>query len=386
MSQPQLFPDPAFHFEAVRALWYAPFNGADYGEVMTAVPRIESGDVESWYGHWTELAEAVAHRGSALLDPISRGKAHLRASNYRRTAEFFLAPEDPRRIDSYQFCQENFYAGLTCLGVDFTRSRVQYEDAEMETIFLRSPASGDNDVLAVHGGFDSTPEELYFTVGAAAIERGYHALIWEGPGQGNLLRRYGKPFTHEWERPASVALDSLAAHCTPGAVIGVGISLGGHLLARAAAFEKRFDGIVLFDFFPSIIEAFKSQGSRSGPELEWAMANGKWVFGAGSPGELIGEVQKYDDRQWASQINTNVLLLLGEDEHFFPKDLAYDFFNRLTGAGSRKIREFTRQEGGNLHCRNGAIHLAHEEIFDWIRTVVLAEKRPQAQQSKAARR
>ena len=33
-------------------------------------------------------------------------------------------------------------------------------------------------------GFDSTAEELYFIVGAAAVARGYHCLLFEGPGQG----------------------------------------------------------------------------------------------------------------------------------------------------------------------------------------------------------
>ncbi|WP_165977268.1 alpha/beta hydrolase [Nonomuraea diastatica] len=146
--------------------------------------------------------------------------------------------------------------------MEATRSRVPYEDAEMETIFLRSPRPDARDVLVVHGGFDSTPEELYFVIGAGALERGFHVLLYEGPGQGNLLREFGMPFTPDWERPAATAIDSLGRHCDPGAIIGVGLSFGGHLLARAVSKERRYDAIVLFDYFPGMLRAFTHKMPR----------------------------------------------------------------------------------------------------------------------------
>jgi hypothetical protein len=70
-----------------------------------------------------------------------------------------------------------------------------------------------------------------------------------------------------------------------------------------------------------------------------------------------------------------VLALVGEGEHFFDKDLVYDFAARLTSARSVTVREFTRAGGGKLHCQNGAIHLAHEAIFDWITAKAAANRR-----------
>jgi hypothetical protein len=73
-------------------------------------------------------------------------------------------------------------------------------------------------------------------------------------------------------------------------------------------------------------------------------------------------------------------------------------FHRMAGpslprglpGGLKTLREFRREEGGHLHCRNGAIHLAHEEIFDWIRTAVLRDtaflaKRPYTSGAPVAR-
>ena len=232
---PRFFRTRAFEFELLRVLWAIPFDGADFREALTVVPAIKEGDFDSWYDAWAELAEVVARRGGALSDSVSRGKAALRASSYMRTAEFFLAGGDKRRPNAAAFAREHFYAGLGALGIAFTRSRIPYDGAQMQTLFLRSPSAQHHDVLVVHGGFDSTPEELYFSIGAGAVERGFHVLIWEGPGQGNMLREFGRPFVPDWERPSAVALDSVADHCQPRAVVGVGISLGGHLLARSAA-------------------------------------------------------------------------------------------------------------------------------------------------------
>jgi alpha-beta hydrolase superfamily lysophospholipase len=408
----RFFRTPPFEFELIRALWAAPFGGADFGEVMTVVPAIREGDFDAWYRAWSALATAVAARGEALVDPVSRGNAQLRASAYMRTAEFFLSPSDKRREHAGSFCREQFYAGLDSLAVDFTRSMPAYDGVEMETLFLRSASAEHDDVLVIHGGFDSTPEELYFTIGAAAVERGFHVLIWEGPGQGQLLRVHRRPFEADWEHPASVALDSLSDHCQPRAVIGVGISLGGHLLARAAAHLDRYHGIVLFDYFPSVLAALEHKVpaplrsvfermppgmerltrlyARRDRELAWMLANAMWTFGSKSLAQLIERLRAFDEAAWTDRIDTHVLALLAEEERFFEKSLAYDFVGRLTSARSRRLREFRREEGGHLHCRNGAIHLAHEEIFDWIRTAVLSDtaflaQRPFATSAPVAR-
>jgi hypothetical protein len=382
---------PPFDFETVRAMWYAPFDGADYGEVASAVGDIRRGDTESWFRQWSRIAEMVDARTATLIDPISRGKAALRASNYMRTAEFFLRPDDPRRTESAGFCRSRFDAGLQALGVDATRSRRPYDGGELETIFLRAPGTTDDVVLVVHGGFDSTAEELYFTIGAGALQRGFHVLLYDGPGQGNMLREFGMPFTPEWERPAALAIDALAGHCSPRAILGLGVSFGGHLLARAAAFERRYDGIVLYDYFPGMLDAFRHNVpaplrgafdrmppwmerlmgfySRFDLQMGWALRNALWTFGAQRPAELVATLRAYDETTWAQAITADVLVLVAEKEHFFPKSAAYRFADRATGARSVTVREFTQAEGGHLHCQNGAIHLAHEVIFDWAHRI-----------------
>jgi alpha-beta hydrolase superfamily lysophospholipase len=43
-------------------------------------------------------------------------------------------------------------------------------------------------LLIIQTGFDGTAEELYYTVAVFALARGYNCLLFEGPGQGRVIR------------------------------------------------------------------------------------------------------------------------------------------------------------------------------------------------------
>ena len=47
-----IFNDQSFSFETLRALGYAPYGGADIGEVTSTASRIPDGDKTAWYSEW----------------------------------------------------------------------------------------------------------------------------------------------------------------------------------------------------------------------------------------------------------------------------------------------------------------------------------------------
>src|SRR4051794_8658604 len=100
--QPFIFEnDPAFWFETLRCLSHVADGGADVGECMTTARRIVPGDYDSWHDEWLATADRVAaeaERSLARGHTVSGRGALLRASNYYRSAEFFLHanPADPR--------------------------------------------------------------------------------------------------------------------------------------------------------------------------------------------------------------------------------------------------------------------------------------------------
>jgi hypothetical protein len=55
-------------------------------------------------------------------------------------------------------------------------------------------------VVVVGGGWDSTYDLNLLGISVAALRRGYHGLIHDGPGQSRLLVEEGLPLRHDWEK------------------------------------------------------------------------------------------------------------------------------------------------------------------------------------------
>jgi hypothetical protein len=71
-------------------------------------------------------------------------------------------------------------------------------------------------------------------IGKAALDRGYSVLLYEAPGQGEPLRKYGMKFTPEWEKPTAAVLDEfLRAHERPSKIVLLGMSSTPLKLQRA---------------------------------------------------------------------------------------------------------------------------------------------------------
>ena len=87
---------------------------------------------------------------------------------------------------------------------------IPYEGTFLPGYYYRPDASHQpRPTLMVHGGYDSTGEELYFLIAAAAIQRGYPCLTFEGPGQGALLREQHLPLRPDWEQVVTPVVDFL---------------------------------------------------------------------------------------------------------------------------------------------------------------------------------
>jgi alpha-beta hydrolase superfamily lysophospholipase len=83
---------------------------------------------------------------------------------------------------------ESFRRGAALLDVPPEIVQIPYEDSFLPAYFFRA-ATDDaaRATVILTNGYDGTAEELYFTNGAAALERGYNVLAFEGPGQGSMI-------------------------------------------------------------------------------------------------------------------------------------------------------------------------------------------------------
>lgn len=387
----RFFDDQAYHFQTLRALSDIPADGADTGEVLETIRQIRAGDAQGWHAAWEATGDRLLQRAAKMEDARSKGMAYLRAHNYFRTGEFFLPPNDPKRPAAFAKNVQAFYAGLDILGVRHERLKAPYGKHHLNAVYYPGPPGAQaRPLIVLCGGYDSTLEELYFVLVRAAHERGYSVLTYEGPGQGAVLREQGLPFTHEWEKPTAAVIDAfLAAHPKPPKMVLVGMSLGGYLAPRAAAYDSRFDGVVAYDVLydfgavarhntPGLVFWLRERGwdtlldgmvalkTRLSPGFAWGVANGKWVMGTRNAMDTYDAMQRFTLAPVAQRIKADVLILAGTDDHFIPLSQVADFEAQLRNARSVTTRVYDRESGGAEHCQLGAHTLWHADFFGWL--------------------
>jgi pimeloyl-ACP methyl ester carboxylesterase len=404
-----MFNDVSFSFETLRALAYAPYCGADIGEVTSTASRIPSGDKTAWYSEWRALAERIhadADRSAAEKHPVSARESYLRASNYYRVCEFYLrvdSSNDPEVREVGKLSVDTFARAAQLMNPSPEQVRFPYEDTTLPGWWIPAdrgtahPTGGDPDgprpTLLFHGGFDSTEEELYFAGGAAAARRGYHVLAFAGPGQGSALRDQKMLFRPDWEAVITPAVDWLLARpdVDPDRIALMGMSFGGLLAPRAAATEHRLAALIAYDGLYSfadsvhrmvgpeimkligedldasdvkanaLLEEFtSSKATTFGPIFQWGM----WVFGKDSPVDALRAFTPYSLEGYVPLITCPTLVLDGENDFGHASQLYEALLCQKT------YHLFPAAEGGGEHCQEGVMSRLHQVVFDWLDTVL----------------
>jgi pimeloyl-ACP methyl ester carboxylesterase len=243
----------------------------------------------------------------------------------------------------------------------------------------------------VFGGFDSYIEE-FFPILMSFQDKGWNVVAFEGPGQGAVLEEQGAPLIRDWHRPVAAVLDTFNLQD----VTLVGISLGGCLAIRAAAFEPRVSRVVAFDvlsdFFEcmmavhpgpaslimrallateadSLIDLTLPKLTHQNPVLEWGIAQACHVFGRERPSGAFRAAQTLHTRDVSERIRQDVLLLAGARDHYVPLSQLWDQIRLLSNARSIAARIFTEQEQAQAHCQVGNLPLAIGAISDWAHKI-----------------
>lgn len=399
-----IFRDPGLSFELIRTLGKALGHGADVGESLETARRIAAHEPEglrpvldAWYHEWNATAERIHAIGSECEEkghPVSAGDAYLRASEYYRAADFFLHddPANPEIVRLWDAMHADFVRGLELTGVRFEEVEIPYGTTTLHAYFFSAHADGRRaPTIVVHQGFDGTAEECWFGVGADAVARGYNVLAFDGPGQGRAVRKQGLVFRPDWEAVIGPVLDWTVARpdVDPGRVVLYGISMGGYLAPRAAAYETRLRAVIanegvydvfendaaaarmspeqLRDFVENEPEAYNRVVAgmiQNSTQLYWATTHGQWVFGVETPAELMQAHEAYTMNGSVDLIHCPVLVLDVEGEQFFG-DQSRRLYDALP-TDLRAMITFGAGEGAGLHCQAGAQLLGNQRIFDWL--------------------
>lgn len=396
---PVVFSDPTYDFELRRALGYALSGGADLNEVLQAAHRVKAGDGDSWYQAWFDLAQRVrAMADQARGHRVSTREALLRASAYFRPADFFLHadPGDPRILTSWKLSRDTFRQAARLMDHPVEVIAIPYENTTLPGYFMRPDDTRlPRKTLIVQTGFDGTGEELYFEVAFFALARGYNVLIFEGPGQGGVVREQHLYFRPDWEKVVTPVVDYALSRpeVDRQRLALMGISMGGYLVARAAAYEHRITALVcnpgVMDMMAGKRPSEKQwQEMRADPVatnqamrqrmaqdtgFRWLVNNGMFTMGVRTPLEFMEQFARYRlTEEQAKRITANSLVIASHGDHFMSYDDQKKLYEAMTCP--KALMEFTAAEAATPHCQMGAMAVSSQRIFDWLDKAV--EQKP----------
>ena len=386
-----LFPSKQFHYQALRTMGHSFYRGAAPGEVMHVISEVEDEDEESWRKGWLAMADRCEQMAESAIDNISRGNALLRASNYLRTAEYFIDRDRPDEQRLYERSTFLFRQALESLGFRFSMYYAKWENGRMRNYFFQGNA--DKPLIMICGGYDSTNEESFFWGGRAFIKRGYNVLLFEGPGQSDMIRKYNIRFTEEWGRVVAANLNEALKRYPVLAgrkKLLIGISLGGLLAGRAAASEDRLDGVILFgapfDLQKGALFQMPGAGrflyengyvlafnliagikARFDLNVRWGLRNGIWTIGGDTPYGFLEKCSAYTLEDLHEKVNCHVMVLYGEKD-IYVSDGYQDrkFKTAFPNSKSYCLKVFRGESGAAEHCQCGSVEQSVFEMINWI--------------------
>lgn len=367
----QLHDEANFNFQLNRTLLWG--NG-NLEEIKAITSRITT--TEDWVREMSALAKNAETDGQ-----ISK------AIGYYRMAEFFEGDGTSEKLRLYSRSKTLFYNHHQILfEKEIKREEVDYENSKLP-VWICIPKEEIKDTVIIHGGNDSYMEE-FLPIVQYLVSEGIAVYIFDGPGQGGALRESGIYYTYEWEKPIKAILDSYHLEN----VTLIGLSLGGMLAPRAAAFENRIQRVVAWGIMPSFYDVILTkvphelrilmeteekekvnklieQKMAVDPLVKWAMQHGIFSMNVETPYDYIKKAQHFEMESIGPNITQDFLLLGSNGDHFIPVELYKKVIDALPNVKSLTYKMYTKYDFAENHCNLGNTELVLNDIIHWIMQV-----------------
>ena len=342
-------------------------GAADPNELLRVAAQIRAGNREDWIAAFCAMAEQTR---SIATTAITNGHvrtasdAYLRAFTYFRAAELMVAPTDPQKLELYRQTIDCFREGLSLSAHRHEAVCIAWQGHQLEGTLFKPPAGvADRDrwpCVIFLSGADAVPEQNFFRGVQWLMSRGLACLIFNGPGQGGSIRLHGLPTIAYYEQPISAAVDALSERDDiDGERLGLmGVSMAGYYVMRAAAFEHRFRGIVVWGAMYSVYEDLWVHY----PPLRRQL---RWITGAPDDETAAAKLRDFTLDGILDRVRTPVLITHGAEDEMVPLDSAERTFRALT-VRDKTLRIYTAEEGGERHINIDNWSQVIPGMADWL--------------------
>jgi dienelactone hydrolase len=351
-----------------RALGETQEGGGAVSECFLAASRMIPGDKESWYREWKRIADRNLQRGN---DERTKGHVRtamncwLRASEYYRQAEFWLLPDDPRRLAAFtdmETCSHKFLAELNPKGEVL---EIPYENSKtLYAYFVRAPFdTSPQPCLICMGGLDSIKDEMWFMQAHGAVQRGISVLMIDGPGQGGTLRRHKIPTRPDYEVPIGRCIDYLETRkdVDHSRIAVCGSSLGGYYAARAGCYEHRLAAAISHGAIWSIPDLWATATEEHG-----LADHIKWVFAAESVKEALEKAKPFTLDGHLENMKCSYLIVHGGFDVLGVSQASRVHDYAKARGVDVTLRFVSEDETGAEHCQHDNATIGQELMTDWL--------------------
>ena len=336
----------------------------------------------------TQFAGRMAARFDAEGDAAAAWRLYCLAA-------FYLPEHDQRKRHFIDAMSRSF--GEAHRGLALTRHAVPYRGGELTAIRWeadptdRAQASeGTPRTLIMMNGFDGYAEEI-LDFASHFPTRPFNIIAFDGPGQGHTALA-GMPLEPEWERPTDAVLDYFGVD----SAATLGVSFGGYLVMRAAAYCPRISHVIAFDMMyrlldgltlplpralrpfadavienprpAQLIDAGLGMVSRLSADLSWKLQQAQHLTGLNSPSQVLRAFGDYTMEPFEGRITQPCLVLAGDADQYVPFERLGDVRRALRNAASLDVRAFheATDPGMAQHCQVGDLDRAFAIMGGWL--------------------
>lgn len=348
----------------------------------TALPRLRTTK------QITELAQRLAEHFDSDGDADAAWRLY-------ELAAFYLGANDPRMHRFIAAMSRSFDEARN--GLALTRHAIPYRGGKLTAMRWEADPTdraqapeGTPRTLIMMNGFDGYAEGI-IDFASHFPTRPFDIITFDGPGQGHTALA-GMPLEPEWEHPTEAVLDYFGV--TSAAALGV--SFGGYLVTRAAAYCPRISHVITFDMMyrlldgltlplpralrpianavvgnprPAwLIDAALRVAPRFSADLAWKLQQARHLTGLHRPSQVLRAFGDYTMEPFEGRITQPCLVLAGDADQYVPFERLSDVRRALRNAKSLDVRAFRHAQDPDMaqHCQIGDLDRAFAIMGDWL--------------------